>query len=142
MSCASRRWRVNLADIKTAFLNSDERDPDAEPTYLEPPSEGLPGVPAGALLLVLKDFYEFNDAPEKWRKRLDRELRAIGEQALDLLGRHVALDGVTVDEAGVAGGQLRRDARIELDRHEVAHVTCLDLEACRASMQSWLAAKT
>ena len=71
--CASRRWRVNLADIKTAFLNSDERDPDAEPTYLEPPSEGLPGVPAGALLLVLKDFYEFNDAPEKWRKRLDRE---------------------------------------------------------------------
>jgi hypothetical protein len=47
---------------------------------------------------VRKPFYGFNDAPEEWRKRLDRELKALGTKALKFdkcaYKFHEELDGI------------------------------------------------
>ena len=77
-TCASSRFPISLADIRTAFLNSEELPADRVPVYCELPPGGLPDVEPGSSLLVRKPSYGFNDAPEAWRLRLDKALQSPG----------------------------------------------------------------
>lgn len=50
----SHKWRMNLGDIKGAFLEADVRKKALEnPVYSELPPGGVPGVPEGSLVQVL-----------------------------------------------------------------------------------------
>jgi hypothetical protein len=80
---ATLKLDVDLADIATAFLNSEEFGEDQEPLFAEQPPGGIRGVPPGVLLRIRKPFYGFNDAPEAWRKKLSAALRDVGYVALE-----------------------------------------------------------
>ena len=82
--------RRNLAELRRLALAQDPDvilvqetwlSPDEEPTFLTQPPGGLPGVAKKALLLVLKTFYGFNEAPEKWRQRLQSSSSPSSSQA-------------------------------------------------------------
>ena len=39
---------------------------------------GIPGVPDGAVILILGNIYGLNDAPQRWWKKFDAVMSSIG----------------------------------------------------------------
>lgn len=77
----SNRWRMNLGDIKGAFLEADVRQKAAaNPVFSELPPGGVPGVPQGSLVQVLGNIYGANDAPQEWYHEFDTTAIACGFQ--------------------------------------------------------------
>lgn len=54
---------MGTLDCKTVFLTGKQHDRDI---YVRPPSDGLPGVPPGALLKLVKGAYGLREAPRLW----------------------------------------------------------------------------
>ncbi|CAK0908408.1 unnamed protein product [Prorocentrum cordatum] len=74
-------WDFNLfgGDVTTAFLQADQTKAQRDkPIYLRQPSEGLPGVQRGALLLVRRAIYGFVNSPRLWWRELRDFLMHIG----------------------------------------------------------------
>lgn len=69
---ATCKWKVQIGDISTAYLNSDEKQKDANNVFCNMPPGGVNNVHPHSLLEVLKTFYGYNDAPDAWRRVLDR----------------------------------------------------------------------
>ena len=57
------KWKLRTFDVKTAFLSGEEQTRDI---YVEPPKDGLPGVPKGSLLKLVKGVYGLKEAPRLW----------------------------------------------------------------------------
>ena len=72
---ASMSWKLSAADVEAAFLKADEQDREL---YAEVPPEGLPGVPAGSLIRLLKAVFGQGDAPRRWYQKLSKAAVAKG----------------------------------------------------------------
>ena len=73
------RWRLRTFDVKTAFLSGEEHGREI---YFRPPREGLPGVPPGCLIKVIKGIYGLKEAPRLWYLRARSTLLAAGWEEL------------------------------------------------------------
>ncbi|CAK0879960.1 unnamed protein product, partial [Prorocentrum cordatum] len=74
-------WDFNLfgGDVTTAFLQADQTKAQRDkPIYLRQPSEGLPGIRRGVLLLVRRAIYGFVNSPRLWWRELRDFLMHIG----------------------------------------------------------------
>ena len=61
LSCqmiVSNGWNLQLGDIRRAFLEADALDRKQGPLYSSLLSGGIPGVPDGAVILILGNIYE------------------------------------------------------------------------------------
>ena len=58
-----RHWKLTTFDVKTAFLSGEQQEREI---YVRPPKDGLPGVPADALLQPLKGVFGLKEAPRLW----------------------------------------------------------------------------
>ena len=109
--CASRKWRIWGADIKTAFLSGD---PSQRNIYFRPPSEikNWMNLSNDDLFRLEKAAYGLAEAPRAWYLRLTRELQEVGLHASRLdpclytlrkNGKLVGLCGIHVDDLIGAG---------------------------------------
>ena len=75
--CASMKWVVWGADIKTAFLSGDQSQREL---FFRPPAEVLEfmGLTREDVLRLEKAAYGLAEAPRAWFLRLTRELLSIG----------------------------------------------------------------
>jgi hypothetical protein len=76
--CASCRWKIWGADIKTAFLSGD---PQSRNIYFKPPSEikEWMGLSDDDLFRLEKAAYGLAEAPRAWYLRLSRDVRCRSE---------------------------------------------------------------
>ena len=51
-----KQWMLRSFDCKTAFLTGEKHNREL---YVRPPREGLPGVPHGSLIKLIKGAYAF-----------------------------------------------------------------------------------
>ena len=78
---AVNHWDVAAGDIECAFLQGMENQRNL---YMEQPVRGLPGVPKGALIQMLKGVFGLCDSPRLWWEKLSR----------DLLKMKISVDGM------------------------------------------------
>ena len=74
-----RRWKLGSFDCKTAFLTGKGHDRDI---YCYPPKEGLPGVPHGSLLKMVKGTYGLREAPRLWYLRAKEVFMEAGAEEM------------------------------------------------------------
>ena len=109
---ASKRWDLQLGDIKGAFLEAGPLDPKFTPLYARQPPGGIPGLPSSAVIEVKGNVYGQNDAPAAWFKEFCQEVISCGWQQSkldpclftlrdnsDLIG----VMGVHVDDTALGG---------------------------------------
>ena len=70
-----KKLKLGTFDCKTAFLTGKEHDRDI---YCLPPKEGLPNVPDGSLLKLVKGAYGLREAPRLWYLRAKEVLLEAG----------------------------------------------------------------
>ena len=75
---ASRKWRLNIADVEGAFLRGDALDPKRGRLFIDLPPGGVPGVPAGSVVEAIKTIYGLADAPKAWWQCFSAKLRSLG----------------------------------------------------------------
>ena len=75
-----KKRRLGTFDCKTAFLTGKEHDRDI---YCRPPKEGLPGVPPGSLLKLVKGAYGLREAPRLWYLRAREILMEAGFEEMN-----------------------------------------------------------
>ena len=75
---ASKKWRLNVADIEGAFLQGRDMNRPQGKVYATFPKEGVPGVAPGSLVEICKYVYGLADAPRQWWLCLSAELEKIG----------------------------------------------------------------
>ena len=75
---ASRQWELTIADIEGAFLQGDSLKREDGDVYVELPPGGIPGLPEGTLLKLLKPVYGLSDAPRAWFTKLKKTLMQLG----------------------------------------------------------------
>ena len=75
--CASMKWTIWGADIKTAFLSGD---PSQRNIYFRPPNEVREWMQLSSedLFRLEKAAYGLAEAPKAWFTRLTRELKTVG----------------------------------------------------------------
>ena len=110
---SSFRWKLQLGDIKGAFLAAGQLPQRYKPLYARLPPGGIPGVPDDALIEVLGHVYGLNDSPSAWYKKLKQELIVAGFQRSrfdpclfylrDDQHKLVGIYGVHVDDCATAG---------------------------------------
>ena len=74
----SRRWVMNLGDIKGAFLEAGPIPEKYRPLYANQPPGGIPGLPPNAVIEILGNLYGANNAPSQWYREFDSQARAAG----------------------------------------------------------------
>ena len=80
MSYAVRRqWHLRTFDVSTAFLSGKAHNREI---YMRPPPEGLPGVPPGSLLKIVKGAYGLREAPRLWYLKAREVLMECGFEEL------------------------------------------------------------
>ena len=66
-------WKLAAGDVEAAFLNGVEAK---RGLFFEPPKRGLPGVPEGALIEIIKGVFGLVTSPRLWWEKLAEELLA------------------------------------------------------------------
>ena len=108
---ASHGHKLELGDVEQAFNNGDPMNREKGPVYIRPPRNGIPGVPEGRLIELMKTVYGLADGPKAWRTSFLQEAAKVGfkpsayEPCVWILqkeGRYRGCLGVAVDD--VAGG--------------------------------------
>eukprot|EP00435_Cladocopium_sp_Y103_P043648 s1565_g12.t1 len=110
---ASHRWKLQLGDIKGAFMEAGPLPAKYRPLYAHQPKGGIPGVPSDAVLEVVGNVYGQNNAPHAWYATFDAEALACGfvrskfDSCLYYLrddeNRLQGILGVHVDDTAVGG---------------------------------------
>jgi hypothetical protein len=75
---ASHRYRMIIADVRTAFAQSDHRERPNGPLYASLPQGGVPGYLEDDLFELLTAVYGFVDGPVIWRKTCRRIVLDLG----------------------------------------------------------------
>ena len=73
LSCqmiVSNGWNLQLEDIRGAFLEADALGKKQGPLCSSLPPGRIPGVPDGAVILILGNIYGLNDAPSAGGRNL------------------------------------------------------------------------
>ena len=125
--CASKKWKIWGADIKTAFLSGD---PTQRDIYFKPPSEikEWMNLSEDDLFRLEKAAYGLAEAPRAWFLRLSREMASAGLQVSQLdpclyslknsSGELVGVCGVHVDDI-IGGGTPEMDAVLSKMRQKL-----------------------
>ena len=105
-----QRWKLQTFDVKTAFLSGKDNDREL---YFRPPKEGLPGVPPGSLIKIIKGVYGLKEAPRLWYLKAKETLVKCGWEELscaravfvkrDKSGKCCGMLVLHVDDACFAG---------------------------------------
>lgn len=66
-------WELAAGDVEAAFLNGVEAK---RGLFFEPPKRGLPGVPEGAIIEIIKGVFGLVTSPRLWWEKLAEELLA------------------------------------------------------------------
>ena len=74
----SRKWVMNLGDVKGTFLEAGPIPDKYRPLYAHQPPGGIPGVPADAVMEILGNLYGASDAPLQWYREFDAQAREAG----------------------------------------------------------------
>ena len=77
---ASQKWRLHFADFSQAFMQGDPLQ-RSEPLYCELPSNInrlMPEIAPGSLIHIHKTVYGLTDAPFRWNRHLDQQLKNLG----------------------------------------------------------------
>ena len=74
----SRKWTLNLGDIKGAFMEAGPIPDKYRPLYAHQPPGGIPGLDPHAVLEITGTLYGANDAPAQWYREFDAQARAAG----------------------------------------------------------------
>ena len=64
-------WQLAAGDVEAAFLNGVEFK---RGLYFEVPKRGLPGVPAGSLVEIVKGVFGLSNSSRLWWDKLAKEL--------------------------------------------------------------------
>ena len=75
---ATFRWRLQLGDVKGAFLEAGPLPRCYRPLYARLPAGGIPGIDEDCLIEVLDNVYGQNDAPAAWYKVFNEEVLRAG----------------------------------------------------------------
>ena len=77
---ASKKWVMTVADVEGAFLQGSPLDRPCGRLFVQLPPEGVPGVPANAMVEVEKHVYGVCvcDAPRQWWLCFSVELQKFG----------------------------------------------------------------
>lgn len=67
-------WRLAAGDVEAAFLNGVEA---TRGLFFEAPTRGLPGVPAGCLIEIIKGVFGLASSPRLWWDKLSKELKEL-----------------------------------------------------------------
>ena len=110
---SSKKWTLQLGDIKGAFLEAGPIDKKFSPLYAHQPQGGVPGLEPEDVIEVLGNVYGANDAPLNWFNTFDTTTKQIGwEQSQfdrclyylrDKQGQLVGVLGAHVDDTITAG---------------------------------------
>ena len=65
---ASRKWKLNIADIEAAFLKGDAIQRKRGRVLAKLPEGGLPGLASNSIIELLKPVYGLADVPVAWFK--------------------------------------------------------------------------
>ena len=76
----SKKWVLNLGDIKGAFLEAGPIPAKYRPLYASHPAGGIPGVSSEDVIEIVGNLYGANDAPSQWYKEFDQQAREAGFQ--------------------------------------------------------------
>lgn len=71
-------WKLAAGDVEAAFLNGVEAK---RGLYFEPPRRGLPQVPEGSLIEIIKGVFGLVTSPRLWWEKLAEELRKVEVKA-------------------------------------------------------------
>eukprot|EP00435_Cladocopium_sp_Y103_P063185 s737_g24.t1 len=71
----SMRWKLRIADIEAAFLRGDDMSRKTGKVLVKVPKDGIPNMPHGAVIELVKPVYGLADAPKLWWQSLTRVLR-------------------------------------------------------------------
>lgn len=74
-SIASVGFVMELGDVSGAFLEADQMEKEL---YAAQPTEGLPGLNAGQLVMLLTSVYGIHSAPNRWYCTWDGEIVKCG----------------------------------------------------------------
>ena len=118
---ASFKWQLQLGNIKGAFMEAGPLPNKYQPLYAHMPKGGIPGVPFDAVLEVVSNVYEQNDAPHAWYTTFIQEtisddwIRSKFDNCLyylrDADNKLKGIMGVHVDDTAIGGeGKLFQDA--------------------------------
>lgn len=72
---ASKKWTLQLGDVKGAFLESGPLDKKYRPLFAHQPAGGIPGVDPESVLEVTGNLYGANDAPFNWYNTFDNGVK-------------------------------------------------------------------
>jgi len=81
---ASMRWPIYIGDVEGAFLETAELGevaPEREQKgglFCEQPKDGIPGVPTGALIRIIRPVYGLGDAPWLWQRTVAEAMAELG----------------------------------------------------------------
>ncbi|CAE7879526.1 GIP, partial [Symbiodinium microadriaticum] len=75
---ASKKWKLNIADVEGAFLRGDALDPKRGRLFIELPPGGVPGIKPGSLVEAVKTVYGLADAPKAWWSCFKGKLESLG----------------------------------------------------------------
>ncbi len=129
MLCSSavrKKWKLRSFDCKTAFLTGEAHNREL---YVRPPREGLPGVPPGSLIKLIKGAYGLGEAPRLWYLKIRAMILDSGfTEMRTSKGAFVVRDSdgntcgmliIHVDDACFAGAGEAYDKAIESLRQKV-----------------------
>lgn len=75
---ASKKWDLQLGDIKGAFLEAGPLSPAFRPLYAHQPTGGIPGIPEDAVIEIVGNLYGQNDAPSAWFREFSGFVNSLG----------------------------------------------------------------
>ena len=75
---ASKKWVMNLGDIKGAFLEAGPIPEKYRPLYAHQPPGGIPGVAAESVIEIVGNVYGANNAPAQWYQEFDKQAKLAG----------------------------------------------------------------
>eukprot|EP00435_Cladocopium_sp_Y103_P011358 s4427_g2.t5 len=71
----SKKWTLQLGDIKGAFLEAGPLDKKFTPLFAHQPKGGVPGLDPEDVIEVVGNVYGANDAPMNWYSTFDTEVK-------------------------------------------------------------------
>lgn len=76
----SKKWTMQLGDIKGAFLEAGPLDKKYTPLYAHQPKGGVPGLDPEDVIEVVGNVYGANDAPMNWFSTFNADVKKGGWQ--------------------------------------------------------------
>ncbi|CAE7633612.1 GIP [Symbiodinium pilosum] len=75
---ATKKWDLCIGDVEAAFLRGDDIERPRGRVLVRVPPGGIPGVPEGAVIELLKPVYGLADAPKAWHRSFTQALAKLG----------------------------------------------------------------